>query len=202
MKLVYWPDLNDEIKDFKQYLKGKVLNAGCGDRAIELPAATEVTNLDIRKTDLTSTVADLEEIPFGDEFFDSTLSIAVLEHCKRPWKGVAEINRTLKKDGTFLCCVPFFQPVHNVPSDYWRMTKTGLEQLLIDNGFSIEKSEYTHSFFHVVGWMVEEIMKKMGVFGFILVPFFIVLYPLSKWLKNKNVASMPCAITILAKKCN
>jgi SAM-dependent methyltransferase len=202
MRLVCWPDINDEIKDYKQYLKGKVLNAGCGDRIINLPASSEVINLDIRKTSLTAIVADLEKIPFEDESFDSTLSIAVLEHCKHPWKVVSEINRTLKTDGMLLCCIPFFQPVHNVPSDYWRMTKTGLEQLLMENGFSIIKSVYTHSFFHVIGWILEDAIKQIGIWGYILVPLFIINYPLSKWFKTRNITTMPSAITVLAKKCN
>ena len=54
----------------------------------------------------------------------------VLEHVDEPWAAVAECYRIVKTGGTFLVGVPFQQPLHRVPFDYWRFTEFGVRQLL------------------------------------------------------------------------
>jgi ubiquinone/menaquinone biosynthesis C-methylase UbiE len=49
---------------------------------------------------------DLENLTFGDEEFDLTITQDVLEHLLDPSAAVKEISRTLKKGGAHLFTVP------------------------------------------------------------------------------------------------
>lgn len=198
-KWVYWPDLNEELKNNTFFLDGVVLNAGCGIRDIDLPKAKKVVNMDIEENHRTHVVGNLESIPFGDNYFDGIINIAVLEHCRRPWVVVSEFSRVLRKGGKLICAVPFLQPIHKYPGDYFRMTPDGIESLLADFNFEIKEIQYTHSFFHILGWLFEEIFESRKFLSLIVLPFALITFLLSKYLKfNKN--SMPCVITVLAIK--
>jgi len=50
--------------------------------------------------------ASVEELPFGDSQFDLVLCSEVLEHVAHPQKGLAEIERVLKKDGVAIITMP------------------------------------------------------------------------------------------------
>jgi len=200
IKWVYWPTLNQEIEEYRSVFSGTVLNAGCGNRKITLPRSTKIINMDIYPFPVVDVVGDLEKIPFKNKYFDGVVSVAVLEHCKKPWKIIFEISRVTKINGYFLCVVPFAQPIHKVPSDYYRFTFDGIKSLLEDNGFDIVNVKNTHSFFHIIGWYIEEIVVKLpALLQILLYPVAKFFYILTKYVKF-NVGNMPCVITILAKK--
>ncbi|HBU27575.1 TPA: hypothetical protein DEB00_00470 [Candidatus Uhrbacteria bacterium] len=201
MKWVIWPTLDDELGDKRGLLTGKVLNAGCGTRRPTLPNASEVHNLDIFPGEDIGLVGSIENIPIGNEEFDSVLNIAVLEHVERPWVAVKEMARVLKPGGTLVCCVPFFQPVHKVPCDYYRFTEDGLKFLLEDSGLQIVSSEYTHSAFHVLGWMAEDFLKNRGIIlNLTLRPVAALWRVFSKYWNTVNIETFPSVITVVAKK--
>ena len=70
---IVWPDLIEEIGEYKKYFKGKVLNAGAGIRDIADLVEGELFNQDIEegihngKIDIYS---PLHQIPKEDGFFD------------------------------------------------------------------------------------------------------------------------------------
>jgi ubiquinone/menaquinone biosynthesis C-methylase UbiE len=64
------------------------------------------------------------------------LCSGVLEHVDDCHRAVAECYRVLKPSGLFLVGVPFHQPIHRAPQDFWRFTEFGLRWLL--RAFSIE----------------------------------------------------------------
>jgi SAM-dependent methyltransferase len=197
---VYWPSINEEFGELANIPTGLVLNAGCGVRRISLPNATKILGLDIEPGENVDVVASLENVPFPDNHFDSIVNIAVLEHCERPWKVIAELNRVLKTGGVLLCVVPFMQPVHLYPGDYYRYTEDGLKFLLEDNNFDIQKTSNTHTVFHILGWFVEDFLKeKSAVWSVLLLPVAKLNYLLSKYSKI-NVKTAPCVVTIVAKK--
>lgn len=200
-KWVFWPTLSDELAPHKYYLSGRVLNAGCGSRSIGLPEVKEVVSFDIQRGPAVDVVGDLEEMPFADGEFDGILNIAVLEHCKHPWLAVSEMARVLKAGGRLICCVPFMQPVHNYPGDYYRFTPQGITSLLKENGFDVSSKEYTHSFFHILGWLMEDYFKDKSVFlKILLLPISKMNYLLSKTFPNFNISSAPSVVTLLAEK--
>jgi len=140
------------------YLKGLVLNAGCGDRDISAPLkswhARKVDNCDIRSSIAGAILCDLTEIPKPDGSYDSILCNAVLEHVPDPEKVMSEFHRLLAPSGHLVISVPFLQPFHPTPFDYRRYTKEGIVQLAERNGFRVIEMRPVHSFAQTLGWLI------------------------------------------------
>jgi SAM-dependent methyltransferase len=88
-------------------------------------------------------VADLQAMPaVADASFDAVLCTQVLEHLPRPGDALAEIARVLAPGGHLILTVPHLSLLHEVPHDYFRFTRYGLEALLAGAGLRvIELSE-------------------------------------------------------------
>ena len=199
-KWVHWPTLQEELSEHLSYLNGKILNAGGGHRAISIPQASEIVNMDICAMEGVDVVGDLESIPFSDQTFDGILNVAVLEHVRRPWVVVKEFHRVLKENGRLLCVVPFFQPIHYVPTDYFRYTPDGICSLLQDAGFKIEQCLPTHSLWHTLGWMGEDTAKRKGkLWSLATMPIAKIIWLLSKYGRHQ-CTTCPNALTVFAQK--
>ena len=48
-------------------------------------------------------VIDIQDIPFNDDEFDIVIANMMLYHVPNIYKGLNEVRRVLKKDGTFYC---------------------------------------------------------------------------------------------------
>jgi len=114
-------------------------------------------------------VCDVDEgLPFPHSFFDVVTCIAVLEHLFNPPKVVQEINRVLKRGGTFIVQVPniawlpyrFQLLLGKLPktggvylgSDWEHLhnfTKSTICQLLTEKGFEI-KTVLCSGIFHEI----------------------------------------------------
>jgi ubiquinone/menaquinone biosynthesis C-methylase UbiE len=80
---------------------------------------------------------DAQGMPsIASESFDAVFCSGVLEHVEAPWRVAGEVFRVLKPGGVFLVGVPFKQPVHRAPFDYWRFTAYGIRSLL--KAFSVQ----------------------------------------------------------------
>ena len=76
---------------------------------------------------------DLRRVPAGYwETFDAVFCSGVLEHVDDTEAAVEGIWRLLKPSGVLLLGVPFKQPIHRAPGDYWRFTEFGAMYLLRD----------------------------------------------------------------------
>lgn len=107
-----------------------LLDAGGGSRKISL---ANYVNADIqRNTGSTDVLCDIHNLPLRDNSFDLVINEAVLEHVKRPWVVVKELERVLRRGGYLYVKVAFMQPVHNYPAHYFNMTKEGLLSLFAD----------------------------------------------------------------------
>jgi SAM-dependent methyltransferase len=104
-----------------------IVNYGSGP--FTLPGRQDVINVDLFAFDAVDIVCDLS-LPFANETVDFFISIAVLEHLRKPSVAVAEMYRCLKPGGQLLVSVPFMQPLHAAPHDYQRYTQAGLKELL------------------------------------------------------------------------
>ncbi len=91
--------------------------------------------VDLRPGPGVDVVDDMERPHFRDRTMGTVLCLETLEHVKRPWRALAEAYRILKDGGLLLLSVPWDIPIHNYPSDYWRLTPAALELLLEDAGF-------------------------------------------------------------------
>ena len=108
----------------------KTLDVGCstGPYATYFPNRT---GLDIKKTPAVDIVADCHDLHMiGDEEFDCVLCTEVLEHLHTPQQAIDEFHRVLKSGGILILTTRFIYPLHDVPHDYYRFTRYGLEHLL------------------------------------------------------------------------
>jgi len=83
-------------------------------------------------------------LPFTDESFDVVISANCLEHCKRPWELILEMDRVLKPSGIIAVSLPWVGiGYHPYPIDCYRITPDAMSELfgpwMEDNGrFSYE----------------------------------------------------------------
>jgi len=127
-----------------KYAKGKLVDIGCGEKPREdmlAPYVTEHIGLDHEDTLHNKSKIDLfgtaYDIPVEDEYFDTVLCTAVLEHLEEPDKAIKEANRVLRRGGYAIYAVPLFWHLHEEPRDFYRYTKYGLKYLFEKNGFEI-----------------------------------------------------------------
>lgn len=152
------PTLGEQIGDWRQYLRGRVLNAGAGDSDISPFVEGEVLNQDLPhglhngRLDYAS---PLHQIPVADGHFDAIFCNAVLEHVENPAEVMVEFARVCRPGGYLYISVPFLQPEHKDPTDYQRYTEDGLRKLVSDHGFDVVASEGLFSVYHTLAWIAE-----------------------------------------------
>jgi SAM-dependent methyltransferase len=125
-----------ELLAARPYMRGRLLDMGCGrrpyaliyDGLVESSVGTEVT-FSPHGTNAADAICFGEALPFEDASFDTILCTEVLEHTREPWRVMAEFVRLLRPGGHVLISVPFTYPLHEQPHDYWRFTGYGLEEV-------------------------------------------------------------------------
>jgi SAM-dependent methyltransferase len=126
-----------ELKKFAPiYLKGRMVDIGCGTKPFHnllAPYVTEHIGVDHEgtmheksKVDLFGTAYD---IPSIDEYYDSAICTAVLEHLEEPEQAIRECFRILKPGSYAIYSVPFIWHLHEEPRDFFRYSKYGLKYL-------------------------------------------------------------------------
>lgn len=73
--------------------------------------------------------------------FDLIIADNVFEHINNPAEAVKNVYAMLQPDGIFLIATPFLFKFHPRPGDYYRWTKHGLLNLLVNSGFQESKTE-------------------------------------------------------------
>lgn len=101
-----------------------ILECGCGSASIlekiwereKSFYGIDISNLAIKlarkrlekKTNIKLSVADIERLPFEDNFFDLVYAATVVEHLANPEKALCEMIRVVKKNGYLLLMSPNF----------------------------------------------------------------------------------------------
>lgn len=80
-------------------------------------------------------------LPFADSSFEQVLCTEVLEHVSSPVALLRDIHRVLAPGGLLIMTVPWSARVHHLPHDYFRYTNFGLETVLAEAGFSVQRME-------------------------------------------------------------
>lgn len=146
------------IKRNVHYIKGDVLDFGCGSKPyISIFNVNSYTGLDY-ETEVSSKNQNLsadvfydgKTIPFGDNHFDAAFSSEVLEHVFNPDEILPEIHRVLKPGAHLMLSCPFFWPEHEQPYDYARYSSFGLKHLMEKNGFEVVHYEKTGSYWDCI----------------------------------------------------
>lgn len=153
--IIFQP-LEDELKPSLKYVRGRVLNAGCGSRDItpflKQNGATSVEHCDVKSDIPGAIIADLVNIPVEDNRYDTIICNAVLEHVQFPDRVMQELRRVLKPDGSLVLCVPFMQPYHPRP-DYRRYSREGMVELARIHEFEPLEVFPVHTVAQTITWI-------------------------------------------------
>lgn len=68
--------------------------------------------------------------------FDVVVSGSTLEHVRKPWQWIKEVDSILKPNGLCFISVPNTWEHHDYPHDYWRVWPEGLEVLFQEVGWT------------------------------------------------------------------
>lgn len=107
---------------------GKVLEIGSGTRRFH----EKIINFDINAFENVDIVGNGARLPFLNESIDAIFILAVLEHTRQPQMVIQECFRVLKKGGIIYSEVPFVFRYHSYPTDFWRYSLQGQEELFHD----------------------------------------------------------------------
>lgn len=105
---------------------------------------------------LVNLLGDGARLPIRDGSVDTILCTEVLEHVPEPARLVAEMRRALVPGGKLLLTVPFIQPLHELPSDYYRYTPSSLRRLAESNGLFVDSIEPRGNFASANGAMLSQ----------------------------------------------
>ncbi|MDE1997953.1 MAG: class I SAM-dependent methyltransferase [Burkholderiales bacterium] len=122
---------------------GVLLDYGCGGqpyRSVFQPYITKYIGADV--TAASGVTLDIEldagaGAPLPDGSIDTILSTQVLEHVYDFQAYLVDCARLLKPSGRIIISAPMQWRHHEVPYDYWRFTRYGLEKGLRSAGFWI-----------------------------------------------------------------
>lgn len=113
-----------------------VLDLGAGGRTVALG----VIAVDFVPFPNTDVVCDVHHLAFRSGTADAVVCTGTLEHVRDPGAVMDEIRRVLKVGGIAHVEVPFMQPYHPDPVDYWRWTIEGLRVFATQHGFEEVRS--------------------------------------------------------------
>lgn len=110
------------------------LNVGSGATYL----AHDMVNLDRRVSRTTDLVGDAQALPFAAGTFHVVISQETVEHVADPFRAVREMARVMTTNGEVYLQLPFVIGYHPGPEDYWRFTRAGIAQLVVQAGLRVE----------------------------------------------------------------
>jgi SAM-dependent methyltransferase len=129
-----------DLLEARRFARGRLLDVGCGNKPyLEMFAAhvRDYIGLDPdHQHSRPDVVADVSCLPFPDASFDTVLTTQVIEHVPEPSRMMAEISRILAPGGHLILTAPQYWRLHEIPHDYYRFTKYGLQHLIETSGLT------------------------------------------------------------------
>lgn len=199
-----FPSIDEELAPFAHLFRGRVLNAGAGNRDISALIDGELVNQDIAEglhNERIDILSPLDRIPVHDAYFDGIICNAVLEHVENPEDVVAEFARVCRPGGVLYLTVPFLQPEHLDPSDYQRYTADGLRGLVARHGFDVVSCDSPHNVYATLAWIaVEWLREAPGLRGKVLRRTVIPSLRRAARRPGRNVHSIASAYRVVARR--
>lgn len=182
--------------------EGVILDLGAGGRQI----SERIWGLDFIPFPNTRVVADIHALPFACDSVAGILCTGVLEHVEDPHQALTEMVRVLKPGALIHLEVPFMQPYHRDPQDYWRWTLDGLRLFARKHGFeeirsgSHLRSQAAMNALLIAYW--QSWFKNRYIRKGIDFVFSWLLWPLKflDGLMPKNSPDMPSAVFFVGRK--
>ena len=134
-----------------------------------------VVRLNIYPGDYIDIVSDGLDYPFEDSKFDKVLLRCVLEHVEEPEHILKELYRILKPGGKIVIEAPFINPIHGAPEDYFRFTPKGLEVIIKNQNFIIEKVFFVEDQNWALRWILWQRLKEKETLGLSLIIKLVIL---------------------------
>jgi len=100
------------------------------------------TGIDMREGPDVDVVMNSNALNYPDESWDVVVSCDTLEHDSRPWESIKEFYRVLRPGGWVVMLsagIGFHE--HPYPDDYWRVTVSGMRELMQYGGFDVLNSQ-------------------------------------------------------------
>ncbi len=193
-----WFQLKKSIKKSIPYIKGKCIDIGSGNSPYKKYIINNVDEyICVDKSNVHQHLfsnskekfidADIKNLPFENNSFDTVILTQVLEHIDEPFKALSEIKRVLKKDGILILSVPFIYQAHAIPYDYFRFSEYGLKKICQDYNFHIlefHRQGYlgTTIFSILNGAIWNLISRKKYLRNTIALPFLLLIFSLNNIL--------------------
>jgi SAM-dependent methyltransferase len=143
--LVHFITLRELKKIFPSFLRGIVLDIGCGEKPYRdfiTPLANRYYGIDfpgsLHKKSLVDVFSFADKLPVKDGSVDTIFTAAVLEHLEEPFEALKEFSRILRPNGCVIATIPLLWHVHEDPRDFFRYTSYGINHLFSKAGFQIE----------------------------------------------------------------
>lgn len=187
----------DSLNKAIPYLKGDLLDVGCGNKPYQLiMQAEKYTGADVSLSphdqDKFDIVFDGLNIPLNNNNFDSVLCTEVLEHSDDPVKLMSEIYRVLKTNGHAFITAPMFIEHHEVPYDFRRFTYYGMKKIAEDSGFKVlfidGRGNFLSVFVAAIYMTISQfisIRPFSDIIYWCLFPFTYFIYNLDRFKKKK-----------------
>lgn len=137
------------IEHFKELMKGKLLDLGCGNKpysAVYNEICESSVGCDVpfslhkNSTVEVLCLAEDTDKHFEPGYFDCVICTEVLEHTVNDRKTVSNINLLLRNSGYLIISAPFTYVLHEAPHDYRRYTLYGLMKILEEHNFEIRSA--------------------------------------------------------------
>src|SRR3989344_2171617 len=171
------------IRQFQPFLKGDILEVGCGIGNFTQILTTygNVWAIDIENNYINSAKKKAKNARVGpgniatgkyffkNHFFDTIVCLNVLEHIKEDDKALSNIYKLLKKNGYLVLLVPthkfLYGKIDQAINHFRRYDKQELKEKLSVMGLDIIKSKRLNLLGGLGWWFVGKILKDKEVKG-------------------------------------
>lgn len=174
-----WKHVRASVEALAPKARGRLLDVGVAERphadlfepyveryvGLDYPPSLinlqpELWNILHRAKQVVDVFGDGNRLPFRDAAFDTVLCTEVLEHLPSPERCIAEIARVLAPGGRLLLTVPFCQPLHQLPSDYYRFAPASLATMFEEAGLETESIVARGNYASALGALTAQFLMR------------------------------------------
>jgi len=205
------------LNKFKAYLKGKILEVGCGtgNFSTYLMKYGNLTAVDINQAYVKQAEKKVEngEVGIGDiekdqyffsnKKFDTLVCLNVLEHIKNDERVLRNIHKLLKVGGHLILLVPSHPFLYNLIDKsighYRRYEKNDLKKMITEVGFEIVSLKILN-FLGSIGWFIAGRLLRNNKVSEVKIRLFNLISPLFFMLENLFEPPVGTSILVIARK--